>query len=95
MLFIWLQSQHSEILPTTHYMLFICHHLIQKRTLELAWWCSGWVRVLHFHARVRGFGSQAQTYTPLIKPHCSGIPHTENRGGLAQMLVQGQSFSLQ
>ena len=25
--------------------------------------------------RVRGFGSQAQTYTLFIKPCCDGIPH--------------------
>ena len=36
---------------------------------------------------------QARTYTPLMKPCCGGVPHTKNRGGLAQMLAQGQSSS--
>ena len=28
---------------------------------------------------VNWFGSWAQTYTPLIKPCCGGVPHTKQR----------------
>ena len=42
---------------------------------------------------VRRFRSQAQTYTLLIKPCYGSVPHTKNRGRLAQMLAQRQSSS--
>ena len=42
---------------------------------------------------VHRFGSQVRTCRPLVRPCCGGVPHTKNRGRLAQMLAQGQSSS--
>ena len=57
----------------------------RERTVFLKNGAAGavrWHSVLSSHAqfwwsRVRGFRSQAWTYTPLIKPCCGSIPHTK------------------
>ena len=43
----------------------------------VAWWLS-WHTPL-WRPGVCRFRSQAQTYTPLIKPCCAGVPHTKQR----------------
>ena len=45
---------------------------------ELVWGWRGGV-VVKFAAWVHRFGSQAQTCTLLITPHCGGVPHTNWR----------------
>ena len=43
----------------------------------VAQWLSS--HALLWWPRVHGFGSQAPTYKPLIRPSCGGIPHTKQR----------------
>ena len=42
-----------------------------------AWWLSAHTPLQQ--PEVHGLRSQAQTYTPLIKPHCGGVPHAKQR----------------
>ena len=52
---------------------YTLHFKMSFESGPVAWWLS--LRTLLQQPGVRGFGSQAWTHTPLIKPQCGGVPH--------------------